>query len=216
MQTLSCPFIFIAFMFLATIEYLDMTSSIHILCLHTPPCLGNFNTQGFDVHRKSWNTGRPPSMSTEEGQIFFLIILITVINIHFPDRDYGSPALSLCCFSQSILDLSYRTETHPLSSHWEISSDYVIWKDALCNTCPSSFTMPPVALSKTVSCWLRCFTLSSKPLQTCLSPLSLCTYGRGSPERLRNWLSSWMAELDCITSFWFFPLGWAASYVTVP
>lgn len=41
-------------------------------------------------------------------------------------------------------------------------------------------------LSKTASCWLRGFTLSSKPLQTCLSPLSLCTYGRGSPERLRN------------------------------
>lgn len=56
-------------------------------------------------------------MSTEEGQIFFLIILITIINIHFPDRDYGSPALSLCCFSQPMLDLSYRTDTHPLSSH---------------------------------------------------------------------------------------------------
>lgn len=41
------------------------------------------------------------------------------------------------------------------------------------------------SLSKTVSCWLRSFILSSNSLQMCLSPLSLCIYGRGSPERLR-------------------------------
>lgn len=105
-------------MFLGTTDYLDMTSSIQVLCLHSAPCVRELQYSRFRCSQKvleQWED--PPPMCTEEGQIFFLIILVTIINIHFPDKDYGSPALSLCCFSQPMLDLSFRTDTHPLSSH---------------------------------------------------------------------------------------------------